>query len=121
MRENTGLRSDSVTMDIFLGRVYGSSSEPARTLPPLEEYAVAVQRAFDATSTHAQTAEYVMGPLSRISRTGTTILDQRRLEIEWGSGGDADIPFTFIPPTNLQQRLVWVHLLRRIHQGELEP
>jgi hypothetical protein len=73
---------------------------------------------FDGLFSHPEVAAYMLGGQAG---TGVPLLDQRRLAIERGSGGDADRPFVYMPPSSMRQRLVWVHLLTRVHRGELEP
>lgn len=43
------------------------------------------------------------------------VLDRRRLEIERGTPGDHDTPYTFSLPTSLPQTLAWLKLLAREH------
>jgi hypothetical protein len=44
-----------------------------------------------------------------------------RLEIELGSGGDHDCPYTWSQPTSRSEVLAWTKLLARGERGELEP
>lgn len=121
MRENADLESTAVTVDVFLGRAHTAPSEPVETvetLPPRERSAVTVQQMSAGIFSHPEVTAYMLGGLPG---TGMPLLDQRRLAIERGSGGDADLPFVFMPPSSVGQRLVWVHLLARVHRGELVP
>jgi hypothetical protein len=45
----------------------------------------------------------------------------RRLAVEFESGTDHDIPYTFTLPGSLPQVLAWARLLARVQRGELEP
>ncbi len=47
--------------------------------------------------------------------------DVKRLELELGTEGDCDCPYTFMLPDNMPQVLAWMRLLARVHNGELEP
>jgi hypothetical protein len=48
-----------------------------------------------------------------------SLLEQKRLEIECGPGGDHDSPYRFTFPISMKERLVWTHLQRRVQSGEL--
>ena len=48
-------------------------------------------------------------------------VDVRRLELELGTQGDHDCPYTFMLPNNMPQVLAWMKLLARVHDGELKP
>ena len=50
---------------------------------------------------------------------GMSLLQQKRLEIERGAGGDHDTPYLFTLPTSLKERLAWVYLQARVQAGEL--
>lgn len=45
-------------------------------------------------------------------------LDQKRLEIEMGAGGDHDTPYIFSLPTFMPQLLAWIQLQTRVHKQE---
>jgi len=47
--------------------------------------------------------------------------EQKRLEIELGSGGDHDTPYHFTLPISQQERLAWIRLLKQVQAGELLP
>jgi hypothetical protein len=49
------------------------------------------------------------------------LLDQKRLQIELGSGGDHDIPYRISLPVSTPQLLAWTRLLVRAYAGELQP
>jgi hypothetical protein len=49
----------------------------------------------------------------------TSWIEVRRLEVELGSGGDHDSPYTFLPPSG-PQVLTWTKLLARRERSELE-
>jgi hypothetical protein len=48
-------------------------------------------------------------------------LDIRRLELEFSTSADHDIPYEFELPTSLPQALVWIDLLVKVHSGKLVP
>jgi hypothetical protein len=53
------------------------------------------------------------------SSSDMSFLQQNRLEIESGPGGDHDTPYRFALPISMKERLAWVHLQRRVQAGEL--
>jgi hypothetical protein len=63
------------------------------------------------------------------SRSGTYTLDQesssllekRRRELEFGRGGDHDIPYRFTLPNSIPHILAWMKLLAKVQHGELQP
>ncbi len=48
-------------------------------------------------------------------------LERRRLELEYGAGGDHDLPYTFTLPHFWPQVLAWMKLLAKVHSGALPP
>ena len=47
-------------------------------------------------------------------------LDQRREALEYGDGGDHDLPYRFSLPTSAPEVLAWVKLLARVRHGGLQ-
>jgi hypothetical protein len=50
-----------------------------------------------------------------------SVLDQKRLEVELGPGGDHDVPYSFALPVSMPQVLAWMRLLGKVQRGELVP
>lgn len=50
---------------------------------------------------------------------GMGLLEQKRLEIERGPGGDHDTPYVFTLPVSMPQLLAWTRLQTRVQAGEL--
>lgn len=48
-------------------------------------------------------------------------LERKRLELEMGTAGDHDQPYTFTLPVSTPQLLAWTRLMIRVQQGELQP
>ena len=48
-------------------------------------------------------------------------LEMRRTEVELGSVGDHDSPYTFTLPTYSPQVLAWIKLLAKVERRELDP
>src|SRR5262249_20356309 len=53
------------------------------------------------------------------SNWGVSVLEQKRLEIESGPGGDHDTSYRFELPISTPQWLAWTRLQRRVQAGEL--
>jgi hypothetical protein len=53
------------------------------------------------------------------SSSAMSVLQQKRLEIESGSGGDHDTPYRFALPISMKERLAWIHLQSRVQAGEV--
>ena len=53
------------------------------------------------------------------SSLGMNVLEQKRLEIERGTGGDHDMPYHFTLPISMKERLAWTRLQTRVQAGEL--
>jgi len=47
-------------------------------------------------------------------------LERRRTEVESGTGGDHDVPYTFSLPLFMPQTIAWTRLLVKVQGGELE-
>ena len=54
-------------------------------------------------------------------KKGTSILDRRREETEWGEGSDHDLPYRFTLPDSWPQARAWMRLLASIQRGEIQP
>jgi hypothetical protein len=118
-RENMGYRSISVTVTQFLQeRMIGSREVPWGASEPgtwgnqrTASLAVATEPAPNESNRGAHA----------LDEGGMSSLDRRRLELERGTGGDHDVPYTFALPPSMPQVLAWMRLLARVHSGELEP
>ena len=119
VRENNGFGSPSVTAAQFLQeRLISSHSMPAEVSTP-------------QTRAHSETASiaFATKPSSNESSRGAHALDEggmssmdrRQLELEPGTGGDHDAPYTFTEPSSTPQVLAWMKLLARVQRGELQP
>ena len=47
-----------------------------------------------------------------------TSKQRRRLELELGTGGDHDVPYTFALPPSMPQVLAWMRLLARVQRRQ---
>jgi hypothetical protein len=114
-QENSGFGSSSVTAAQFLQermiqlcgktsacgkKVYeGTTSIAASTRTRLDERAIVA---------HA------------LGESGMSSLERRRLEQEFGTGGDHDVPYHFVLPLSMPQVLAWMRLMDRVQRGELQ-
>jgi hypothetical protein len=53
--------------------------------------------------------------------SGMNPLEKRRQDLEFGEGGDHDIPYRFTSPSSVPQVLAWVKLLVRVQNGSFQP
>jgi hypothetical protein len=96
-----------VTPEHLLGR-----PQP-RALEVREEIEAALAQArqraqVQAVSANAQRTPKTSGTLPALG--GTSPLDQRRLELELGAGGDHDTPYVFAFPRTLPEIRAWLQL-----------
>ncbi|HEY6540803.1 MAG TPA: hypothetical protein VIZ18_07695 [Ktedonobacteraceae bacterium] len=120
--ENSGLTVRSINAQEFLcergigcqelsqERPTGRRQENGRantgTLAPLAPLAAPVQ---------SRVAEPVL------TTWNMNALEMKRIEMEKGTGGDHDQPYTFTLPVSTPQLLAWTRLMNRVQQGELQP
>ncbi len=138
-RENNGLVSGSVTATQFLRerhllvpeRAPGPSQQSGSAQAAQQGSAIAAwakdlweQHALMNTAQAQQSGVTNATSLLRESTVrglGMSVLDQKRLEIELGPGGDHDIPDSFSLPAYMPQVLAWMRLLAKVQRSELEP
>ena len=114
-RENDGLISGSLTAGEFLRERHlcNQSLSAQETVEKIVRRSTAV--AIDS-SLHEDCSVSYLANASSIN-----LLDQRRLQIESGPGGDHDTPYRFSLPMSTPQLLAWTRLLRKAQAGELQP
>ena len=141
--ENNGLASSSVTATQFLPKRNIAISERAQSVSEQSVSAQAAQPgasvatwAKDLWERHttmgpAQASQQaatvaVSSPLRESITTtdapaslGMSLLEQKRLELERGQGGDHDTPYLFTLPISMKERLAWMRLQTRVQTGEL--
>jgi hypothetical protein len=119
VRVNQGLESTSVTAAQFLQeRMIGSSAVVWGAT------AYGTQGNERATSI-AVVTEQPLGESSREATSpderGVSLLEQRRVELERGAGGDHDTRYRFTLPISMPQALAWVKLMVRVQDEALQP
>ncbi len=133
-RENSGLVSNSVTVEEFLEN---RKRIPVLSIRQLEsELGLQADRELIAKSAitgqlgdahppfHA--APTVKSPNHAISGSPLQSQQVNPLELmqeesEQRRGGDYDTPYTFALPSSMREALAWTRLLAKVQRGELEP
>jgi hypothetical protein len=117
-RENKGLASNSITAEQLLK---GRRSINSQEMKLLEIELGAIDcKEMVATSVRATQPLKERHGYTQSGKSSSP-LDIRRLELELGSTGDHDLPYTFTLPTSMPQTLAWVNLLVKVYIGILEP
>ena len=105
-QENEGLPSNSVTANQFLRKHMLCVPETINEFKQNRTY---------------PTCTFSSESSNNLDKTGMNFLDKRRIELEFGPGGDHDCPYTFSVPTSTSLVLTWRELLLRIQNGVLQP
>ena len=133
-RENSGLLSNSITVEEFLKsgkRIDGQQIKQFEFELGLQESKELIARSVitrklgDERSSlqTASSGEPVKPVISeaRGNNRESNLMRQTREELEWSSGGDYDTPYSFALPVSMPQTLAWVRLLAKVQRGELVP
>jgi hypothetical protein len=119
MQVNKGLASYSVTAAQFLQQRMIHSPEVIRAT------SVRGVQGREETASIGVSTTTGLNESSRVAHTlgGRSMdsLERRRLELEFGHGGDHDIPYSFTLPASMPQTLAWMKLLIKVHLGEEQP
>lgn len=113
-RENNGLASGSLTAGQFL-RARGLQIQNA----PAQETGEKIVRRSTAVAVDSS-VRMVRSTSYPAYTSSVSLLDQRRLQMELGSGSDHDAPYRFTLPVSTPQLLSWTRLLVRVQAGELQ-
>jgi hypothetical protein len=118
-RENSNLASGSVTAVQFLQERKLQVPGQAQSTPEHRTVELTVRQTA-AIATSSPLREY--GTATGFPGiNGASSLDKKRLEIEYGPGGDHDTPYHFTLPISTPQLLAWTRLQTRVRAGELQP
>ena len=134
VRENSGLVSNSITVEDFLKTGRKIDGQRIKELElelglelnreliaksaitgKLGEERPSVQATSTFESTHPVTSEARLNGLER------NLLGLIEELSEWSGGGDHDTPYTFALPVSTPQALAWARLLAKVQNGELIP
>jgi hypothetical protein len=134
VRENSGLVSNSITLEQFLKngkRIVGQNIRQLESELGLEVNRELIAKSvitrqlgderspLQATSS-VEPANPVISEAQWKSRDGSSIELLQKMS-EWSEGGDHDTPYTFALPVSMRQALAWTRLLAKVQLGELEP
>jgi hypothetical protein len=111
IRENNHLASGSVTATQFLQD--RKLQEPVQAQNAAEDHALEPEpqvQHITAIATYPPLYDYSL-----------SALEKKRLEIEYGPGGDHNTPYRFTFPLSSQEMLAWIDLYTRVQAGELQP
>lgn len=113
--ENNGRASGSVPAAQFMHRDSGQNSQAnQREDSYIERTEQTPPRSIAVVSTASRQSFIPIGYAAETLVLNK--LDQKRLEIEMGAGGDHDTPYVFRLPTFMPQLLAWMRLQDRAHQ-----
>lgn len=116
--ENNGMDSSSVTAAQFLQERRIQVREMTKSA--LEQGTAEQKKGAIAVTTRQLSNESSTGE-QVLSMNNVSLLERRRAELECGSGGDHDTPYTFSLPTSMPQAIAWARLLARVQAGQLQP
>jgi hypothetical protein len=134
VRENSGLLSNSITVDEFLKGGKRIDGEYIKQL----EFELGLQESKELIARSAITGQLgderssipatspVEPAIPAISETRgnyreSSLMRQVWEDSEWSIGGDYDTPYTFALPVSMPQALAWTRLLAKVQRGELIP
>lgn len=134
VRENSGLLSNSITVEEFLESGRKIDGQYIKQL----EFELCLQESMELIAKSAITkklgdesssmqaispVEPAIPALSEIrgSNRESSLMRQMQEVSEWSIGGDYDTLYTFALPVSMPQALAWARLLAKVQQGELIP
>ncbi len=134
VRENSGLVSNSITVEDFLKNNKKIDRQRIKEL----EFELGLQESKQLIAKSAITRklgdEQVFRPAfpsfaaannttieSTSSNRASSLQGLLQEDSEWSIGGDHDTPYTFALPVSMPQALVWARLLVKVQNGELIP
>lgn len=134
VRENSGLVSNSITVEEFLKTGRRIDAQQIRKLEfelglqegkeliarsvitrKLGDERSSLQTAFSGEPANPVISE------ARGNNRESNLMRQTREELEWSRGGAYDTPYTFALPVSMPQTLAWATLLAKVQRGELVP
>ena len=134
VRENSGLLSNSITVEEFIKSGRRIDGQYIRELEfelglqenkaliarsvitrKLGDERSSVQTASSFETTNSATLE------ARGSNRESNLIRLMQEDSEWSIGGDCDTPYTFELPVSMPQALAWARLLAKVQNGELTP
>jgi hypothetical protein len=134
VRENSGLLSNSITVEEFLNsgrRIDGQYIRELEFELGLQENNALIARSVITrklgdehfsvqTASSFESAKFVTSE-ARGSNRESNLTRLMQENSEWSIGGDCDTPYTFELPVSMPQALAWARLLAKVQNGELIP
>jgi hypothetical protein len=134
VRENSGLVSNSITVEQFLKsgkRIDGQQIRQLEFELGLQESKELIARSVvtrklgdERSSLQTASSGEPSTPViseARGNNRESNLMRLTREELEWSRGGDHDTPYAFTLPVSMRQALAWTRLLAMVQRGELEP
>ena len=134
VRENSGLVSNSITVEDFLkiGRkIDGQRIKELEFELGLQESkeliaeSVITRKLGDEKVSMPATSSFETRNYPTVEALGTgpanILVGLMQEDSEWSIGGDHDTPYTFALPVSMPQALAWARLLAKVQNGELIP
>ena len=119
MQENEGLGYTSVTAAQFLEK--RGISSPKMRQGTLEHSARGEEAMASTTVTTIPSLNEISREAHALPMQGMSALERRRVELEFGTADDHDVPYTFALPASWPAVLAWMKLLTKVHAHELQP
>ena len=134
IRENSGLLSNSITVEEFLKsgrRIDGRYIRELEFELGLQENKALITRSVitrklgDERSSMSVTSSLdpAIPAISEMWENNweSSLTKLKQEDSEWSIGGDCDTPYTFELPVSMPQALAWARLLAKVQCGELIP
>lgn len=117
-REHSGLESHSVTVEQFLRARLIYTQETTADVPTYQTHKESEMATISSAKRSLQERSTDGHALNEKSMS---VLDRRRIEVEYGAGSDHDLPYSFAIPHSWPLVFAWMKLLARVHSGVLPP
>ena len=134
VQENSGLLSNSITVEEFLKsgrRIDGQYIRELEFELGLQENKALIAKSAitrklgDERSSMPVTSSLdpVIPVISEtwVNNWVSSLTKLKQEDSEWSIGGDHDTPYTFELPVSMPQALAWARLLAKVQSGELTP
>jgi len=134
VRENSGLLSNSITVEEFLKsgrRIDGQYIRELEFELGLQDNKALIARSVitrklgDESSSMQTASSFETANSVTLEARGSSresnLMRLMQEDSEWNIGGDCDTPYTFEFPAFMPQALAWARLLAKVQNGELIP
>lgn len=122
LQKNMGLESNSITAAQFLQTTLIPLLEVTEETSVYQKYKDRKsQKATSITVTTRLSLNENSERANTPNERDMNALEKRRVELEYGQGGDHDSTYIFALPTSMPQALAWIKLLVRVQHNSLHP